>query len=140
MPLEPWPLEHKAIGKEISMNDAFFAAGKGWELGPNWLGVRCGAKTRKGSPCQNPAMKGKARCRNHGGKSTGARTAAGLAKLSALHWKHGRCTKAAKAESEASRADWTGDQVRTAGDRARGHRSGDLGQGLASAFCLAPPQ
>jgi len=34
MPLEPWPLEHKAIGKEISMNDAFFAAGKDWELGP----------------------------------------------------------------------------------------------------------
>ena len=100
MPLEPWPLEHKAIGKEISMNDAFFAAGKGWELGPNWLGVRCGAKTRKGSPCQNPAMKGKAHCRNHGGKSTGARTAAGLAKLSALHWKHGRCTKAAKAETK----------------------------------------
>ena len=54
------------------MNDAFFAAGKDWELGPDWLGQRCGAKTRKGTPCQNPAMKGKARCRNHGGKSTGA--------------------------------------------------------------------
>ena len=100
MHLEPWPLEHKAIGKEISMNDAFFAAGKDWELGPDWPGMRCGAKTRKGTPCQNPAMKGKARCRNHGGKSTGARTAAGLAKLSALHWKHGRCTKAAKAKAK----------------------------------------
>ena len=82
------------------MHEAFFEAGKGWELGPNWLGVRCGAKTRQGTPCQNPAMKGKARCRNHGGKSTGARTAAGRAKLSALHWKHGRCTKAAKAEAK----------------------------------------
>jgi hypothetical protein len=100
MHLEPWPLEHKAIGKEISMNDAFFAAGKDWELRPDWPVMRCGAKTRKGTPCQNPAMKGKARCRNHGGKSTGARTAAGLAKLSALHWKHGRCTKAAKAEAK----------------------------------------
>jgi hypothetical protein len=45
-------------------------------------------------------MKGKARCRNHGGKSTGARTAAGLAKLNALPWKHGRCTTAAKAEAK----------------------------------------
>jgi hypothetical protein len=45
-------------------------------------------------------MKGKARCRNHGGKSTGARTAEGLAKLGAIHWKHGRCTKAAKAEAK----------------------------------------
>ena len=39
MHLEPWPLEHKAIGKEISMNDAFFAAGKDWELGPDWPGA-----------------------------------------------------------------------------------------------------
>jgi hypothetical protein len=82
------------------MHEAFFEAGKGWELGPNWLGVRCGAKTRQGTPCQNPAMKGKSRCRNHGGKSTGAKTAEGLAKLSELHWKHGRCTKAAKAEAK----------------------------------------
>lgn len=82
------------------MNDAFFAAGKDWELGLDWPGQRCGAKTRKGTPCESPAMKGKARCRNHGGKSTGARTAAGLAKLSALHWKHGRFTKAAKAEAK----------------------------------------
>ena len=82
------------------MNDAFFAAGKDWELGPDWLGQRCGAKTRKGTPCQNPAMKGKARCRNHGGKSTGAKTAEGLAKLETLHLKHGRFTKAAKAEAK----------------------------------------
>ena len=39
MHLEPWPLEHKAIGKEISMNDAFFAAGRDWELGPDWPGA-----------------------------------------------------------------------------------------------------
>ena len=74
--------------------------GRTGSWGQTGQGQRCGAKTRKGTPCQNPAMKGKARCRNHGGKSTGARTAAGLAKLSALHWKHGRCTKAAKAEAK----------------------------------------
>ena len=28
---------------------------------------RCGAKTRKGLPCQSPATSGKARCRMHGG-------------------------------------------------------------------------
>jgi len=32
---------------------------------------RCGAKTRKGSPCQAPAM-ANGRCRMHGGKATGA--------------------------------------------------------------------
>lgn len=28
---------------------------------------RCGAKTRSGTPCQAPAVSGKARCRMHGG-------------------------------------------------------------------------
>lgn len=28
---------------------------------------RCGAKTRKGTPCEAPAISGKARCRMHGG-------------------------------------------------------------------------
>ena len=28
---------------------------------------RCGAITRKGTPCQAPAVQGKARCRMHGG-------------------------------------------------------------------------
>ena len=38
---------------------------------------RCGAKTRKGTPCKAPAMKN-GRCRMHGGKSTGPRTPEGL--------------------------------------------------------------
>lgn len=33
---------------------------------------RCGAKTRSGTPCQAPAVKGKCRCRMHGGNSPGA--------------------------------------------------------------------
>jgi hypothetical protein len=32
---------------------------------------RCGAKTRKGTPCEAPAIRGKTRCRMHGGKSPG---------------------------------------------------------------------
>ncbi len=33
---------------------------------------RCLAKTRKGSPCQSPAVNGKKRCRMHGGTNPGA--------------------------------------------------------------------
>ena len=29
--------------------------------------LRCGAKTRSGTPCKSPAVKGKKRCRMHGG-------------------------------------------------------------------------
>jgi len=49
---------------------------------------RCGAKTRQGKPCRSPAMKN-GRCRMHGGKSTGPRTAAGLAKSRKANFKHG---------------------------------------------------
>ncbi|CCQ72422.1 HGGxSTG domain-containing protein [Magnetospira sp. QH-2] len=35
---------------------------------------RCGAKTRRGTPCQAPAMVGKRRCRLHAGKASGAPT------------------------------------------------------------------
>lgn len=65
---------------------------------------RCGAKNRQGNPCQCPAMRGKARCRLHGGKSTGARTKAGIHRIRTVHWKHGfrsgRLLAEAKAMSE----------------------------------------
>lgn len=38
---------------------------------PMHCAPRCGAKTRTGQPCKSPAIHGKARCRMHGGKSTG---------------------------------------------------------------------
>jgi hypothetical protein len=34
--------------------------------------ARCGAKTRVGGTCQCPAIRGRNRCRLHGGRSTGA--------------------------------------------------------------------
>ncbi len=35
--------------------------------------ARCGAKTRRGTSCQSPAVRGKKRCRMHGGaKGSGA--------------------------------------------------------------------
>lgn len=39
----------------------------------------CGAKTRKGTPCVRKAVLGRCRCPNHGGLSTGPKTAGGLA-------------------------------------------------------------
>jgi hypothetical protein len=63
---------------------------------------RCGAKarTRGNQPCQAPAVRGSARCRMHGGASTGPRTAAGLERCRRARWKtgeHSVLTIAAKA-------------------------------------------
>ncbi|MEQ7874332.1 HGGxSTG domain-containing protein [Sphingomonas sp. ASV193] len=41
-------------------------------LGPMRAAPRCGARTRSGAPCRSPAIAGKARCRMHGGKNSGA--------------------------------------------------------------------
>jgi hypothetical protein len=40
------------------------------------------------------------RCRLHGGKSTGAKTASGIERIRRAVTKHGRYTKAARAEHE----------------------------------------
>jgi len=49
---------------------------------------KCLAKTRKNRPCQAPAMKN-GRCKMHGGKSTGARTKEGLARIKNANLKSG---------------------------------------------------
>jgi len=36
-------------------------------LGPMHGATRCGAKTRRGKPSQSPPVRGKRRCRMHGG-------------------------------------------------------------------------
>src|ERR1022692_4001481 len=58
---------------------------------------RCGAKNRRGTPCQCPAMPN-GRCRLHGGLSTGAKTAEGIERIRRAVTKHGRYSAAAKAE------------------------------------------
>jgi hypothetical protein len=66
---------------------------------PN-LAPRCGAKARSGLPCRAPAMKN-GRCQMHGGKSTGPKTAEGMARMAAAHTTHGRfaaCGAAERAE------------------------------------------
>jgi len=71
-----------------------FQADNKWRLGPDWPGQRCCAKTRKGTACQKPPIKGKTRCRLHGGLSTGPRTVEGKARIVAAHWKHERRSRA----------------------------------------------
>lgn len=43
--------------------------------------VICGAKTRKGAECRNKSEPDERRCKFHGGKSTGAKTFEGLARI-----------------------------------------------------------
>ena len=73
-------------------------------FGPDWPGVRCGAKTKAGGKCQRPAVKRTGICTRHGAKSTGPRTQAGRDKIAALHTTHGRNTKAER-EKAKHRAD-----------------------------------
>src|SRR5262245_39253811 len=64
---------------------------------------RCGARTRRGTSCQAPAIRGRRRCRLHGGLSTGPRTAAGLARIKAANTKHGRYSAEHRAMRQAIR-------------------------------------
>ena len=68
-----------------------------WQFGPDWPGQRCGAKTRKGTPCQRPARLPVGRCRLHGGVSTGPQTKDGLARLTEARTRHGLYTKEKRA-------------------------------------------
>ncbi len=52
--------------------------------------TRCGAKTRNGSACAKFPVAGKKRCRNHGGLSSGPKSAAGRARIGAAQLKHGK--------------------------------------------------
>ena len=60
---------------------------------------RCGARTRKGTPCKGPALHN-GRCRMHGGASTGPRTKRGLARSRRANWKQGRYSGKARLEAK----------------------------------------
>jgi hypothetical protein len=70
---------------------------------PN-LAPRCGARTRAGCPCKAPALRGRLRCRMHGGASTGPRTEAGMARLRAARTRHGFYSAASLARRRHTRA------------------------------------
>jgi hypothetical protein len=63
---------------------------------------RCGAKNRRGNPCQCPAM-ANGRCRLHGGLSTGAKTPEGKARAAMSNYRHGNYTNQAIAERREAR-------------------------------------
>ncbi len=54
---------------------------------------RCGARTRAGHGCRQPAMRN-GRCRLHGGKSTGPRALEGLERSRRAGWHHGGRSRA----------------------------------------------
>ena len=63
-------------------------------LGGCVQGTQCNAMSKRSRQrCQAPAIKGKTKCRFHGGKSTGAKTAEGRARIAAAHTVHGRETR-----------------------------------------------
>jgi hypothetical protein len=67
---------------------------------------RCGARTRRQTACQCPAVRNKRRCRMHGGLSTGPRTPQGLERSRKARWKHGWCTREARALFAENRRRW----------------------------------
>ena len=79
--------------------------GDGDDIGPMRASPRCGATTRNGAPCRAPAVRGKTRCRMHGGAP-----GSGAPRDNRNALKHGLFTRTAFAER---------DQVRTLLDEAR---------------------
>ena len=78
---------------KLTNHTALIEAGIETRFGPDWPGRRCGAKSRVGGACQNPAIGGRDRCKLHGGRSTGPRTPEGKQRIVDVHWKHGRRSK-----------------------------------------------
>jgi len=66
---------------------------------------RCGARTRRQTPCRGPAMKN-GRCRMHGGLSTGPRTPEGLERSQKARWKHGARSRETRERLAATRRQW----------------------------------
>ncbi len=63
----------------------------------------CGARTRQGAACRQPAM-ANGRCRLHGGLATGPRTTFGLERSRCAGWRHGQRSAAVLAAQREDRA------------------------------------
>ena len=75
-------------------------------LGGRVTCTQCNAMSKRTRQrCLAPAIKGKTKCRFHGGKSTGAKTAEGRARIAKAHTVHGRETRAIRAERSAKLAE-----------------------------------
>jgi len=75
-------------------------------LGGRVACTQCNAQSKRTKlQCRAPAIKGKTKCRFHGGRSTGAKTAEGRARIAAAHTVHGRETRAKRVERSAKLAE-----------------------------------
>ena len=75
-------------------------------LGGRVTCTQCNAQSKRTKlQCRAPAIKGKTKCRFHGGRSTGAKTAEGRARIAAAHTVHGRETRTKRAERSAKLAE-----------------------------------
>jgi hypothetical protein len=68
--------------------------------------LRCTARAKHSKDqCRKPAIRGKTKCRTHGGASTGPKTQAGKDAIRQAHFKHGEQTLEAKAARSAKNAE-----------------------------------
>lgn len=75
-------------------------------LGGRVTCTQCNALSKRTRQrCQAPAIKGKTTCKNHGGRSTGSRTANGKARQIAANIKHGNKTRAIREKRSAKLAE-----------------------------------
>ena len=92
-------------------------------FGADWPGQRCRAKTRRGTACQRPANKRNGRCRLHGGRSIGPKSAEGRAKIAAANTTTGQHTKAmiARRKKDAKIAKGLRDRLRVIEQNLKAH-------------------
>jgi len=75
-------------------------------LGGRVTCTRCNAKSKRTKQqCRNPAIKGKTKCKHHGGLSTGSKTPEGKARQIAANTKHGNETRAIREKRSAKIAE-----------------------------------
>ena len=68
-------------------------------LGGRITCIQCQARSKRTRvQCRSPAIRGKTKCRIHGGRSTGPRTQAGKQRIAEAHTVHGRETREVRAE------------------------------------------
>ena len=71
-------------------------------LGGRVTCTQCNALSKRTRQrCKAPAINGKTKCRFHGGRSTGPKTAEGKAAIAEAHTVHGRETRAIRAKRSA---------------------------------------
>ena len=100
--------------------------------------MRCGAKTRSGTPCRSWPVRGRRRCRMHGGRSTGARTPEGLARIAAASTIHGGYSK--EARSERAQLAKTMRAIRLLGQKENTEAEyQEIAEGLAAAEAMFSP-